>query len=126
MNGEHAVLLTMAAKRSGLSLGAQVAGMLDEVPILVGRGDRSQSLVALTVSNAELATLSRDLRLLTSLLKRGDGVAARAYRDRLDRVQADVQAHLSLAARVVADLSPRRVATRQERPGRTRGTGDPS
>jgi hypothetical protein len=126
MDAEHAVLLTLAAKRSGLSLGAQVAGMLDEVPILLARGDRSQSLGALTASNAEMATLSRDLRQLTNLLRRGEGVAARTYRDRLDRVQTDVQAHLGLAARVVADLSPRRVATRQERPGRTRRTGEPS
>jgi hypothetical protein len=79
-----------------LPIGAYVSGLVAGIPILRD-GNRPAHFEALTASTAMLATLSRDLRNLSELLRRGSVVAALAYRERLDDVDADVRRHLELA-----------------------------
>lgn len=96
------------AKRSGLSRGAFLAGLLADVPALSGAGSRPDCLAALTASSAELSTLSRSINHLTALLRQGNVRPALEYRRMLDSLGDDVRAHLTLAAGVLADLRPAR------------------
>ncbi|HKX93491.1 MAG TPA: hypothetical protein VJM48_02220 [Methylibium sp.] len=97
------------AKRSGLSRGAFLAGLLADVPALSGgSGRRPDCLAALTASSAELSTLSRSINHLTALLRQGNVRPALEYRRMLDALGDDVRAHLTLAASVLADLRPAR------------------
>lgn len=101
--------LTADARRAGLSRGAFLGGLLANVPSLSGdAGSRLDCLAALTASNAELATLSRNVHHLTALLRQGEVRAAQEYRRMLDTLGDDVRAHLRLAAGVLADLQPAR------------------
>jgi hypothetical protein len=107
------------AKRSGLSRGAFLAGLLANVPALSGAtGSRPDCLAALTASSAELSTLSRSINHLTALLRQGNVRPAMAYRRMLDTLGDDVRAHLILAAGVLADLRPARPSRRSQAPSR--------
>lgn len=116
MTRAEAELLAAGARRAGLSRGAFLGGLLANVPSLSGdAGVRLECLAALTASNAELSTLTRNLHHLTALLRQGDVHAARGYRRIFDTLDGDVRAHLSLAASVLAHLQP----TRRPRGGST-------
>jgi hypothetical protein len=100
--------LAADALRAGLSRGAFLAGLLANVPSLSGdAGSRLDCLAALTASNAELATLSRNVHHLADLLRHGEVRAAQEYRRMLDTLGDDLRAHLRLAASVLAELRPR-------------------
>ena len=116
MRQVHVLALNEAARRAGLSLGDHVAGLLEGVAALGGEGDRLGNLAALTASNAEMASLGRDLRHLTSLLARGESQAARFYRERFDTLADEVRAHLRMSSRALSDLQPRRSAQVDARP----------
>jgi hypothetical protein len=76
---------------------------------------RSEHLVALVRSSAELSTLSRNVRHLADLLRNSDFAAAREYRGLLDSLSSDIARHLETSGRVIAALSPshhRRTALR--------------
>jgi hypothetical protein len=68
--------------------------------------DRAAGFAALSASANELALLSCDINHLTRLLRQGDVRAARAYADRHENLDADVRAHLDLAAAALAELAP--------------------
>lgn len=97
------------ARASGLSRGAYLCRLIAGAPPVIASTDRAVAAAALSASAAELAVLSRDINHLTQLLRRGAVDAARPYRERLDTLDADVRAHLDMATRVLADLSPVRV-----------------
>jgi hypothetical protein len=97
-----------AAKRAGLSCGAYIADLVSGIPALLEGSAPKQYLAALSVSSAEMSSLARDLRHLTSLLRRGSIRAAQEYRERLDAVAEDVREHLMLASAVLSALQPRR------------------
>jgi hypothetical protein len=98
--------LRIAAKAAQLPLGAYLAGLAEGIPA-VGQGmGRQDALAELVASSAELATLSRNVRHLTSLLKQGSVRAAQEYRAVLDTLTADVHEHLTLASATLADLRP--------------------
>lgn len=105
--------LTSGARLAGLSRGVFLAGMLAGVPVLSGdAGSRSAWLAGLNASNAELATLSRNIHRLTTLLGKGEVQPALAYRRMLETLDGDVRAHLRLAARALAELRPARPSAR--------------
>jgi hypothetical protein len=111
--------LDAGAQRAGLSRGAFLAGLLANVPSLSGDASgRLDCLAALTASSAELSTLSRDVRHLTSLLRHGEVRAAQEYRRMLDTLGDDVRAHLTLAASVLAELRPARQSRSSDAPRR--------
>jgi hypothetical protein len=111
--------LEASARRSGLSRGAFLAGLLANVPSLSGdSASRLDCLAALTASSAELSTLSRNIHHLTTLLRQGEVRAAQEYRRMLDTLGVDVRAHLSLAASTLAELRPARQSSSGDRPQR--------
>ena len=107
MSRQEAGVTLAAARQAGLAPGSFVAGLVAGVPALLGGASRDAHIAALITSSAELATLSRDIHQLTSLLRQGNVRAAQEYRERLDTLAGDVRNHLSLASRLLADLRPR-------------------
>jgi hypothetical protein len=96
-----------AVRATGLSRGAYLAGLVAGVPVPTHGASRQEILASLIASNAGLSTLSRDLRHLTILLRRGSIQAARAYRQTLDDAAGNVHGCLRLASGVLAELRPR-------------------
>jgi hypothetical protein len=96
------------ARRAGMNPGAYVGALATDVPVLSSGASRAQHIVALMASSAELSTLSRNIHRLTALLRQANVEAARPYREMLDTLAGDVRSHLELAARVLAELQPRR------------------
>jgi hypothetical protein len=97
--------LQRMASEAGLTVADLVSGLL-EPGGAVDLGASTSLIDSLNASNAELAALSRALARLTALLSQGSVQAALAYRDSLDRANAEVRAHLRLAAAVLSELQP--------------------
>lgn len=115
LTGAEAEQLAAAARQAGLSRGAYLAGLLAGVPSLTdGSASRPDRLAALSASCAELSTLSRNLHHLTSLLSEGQVRAAMEYREMLDTLGVDVRRHLAMAAGLLAELRPVRVALHRQ------------
>jgi hypothetical protein len=109
--GRAAERLDLNSRAAGLSRGAYLTGLIEGAPRVVASADRSELAAALKRSAEELALLSRDIHHLTALLSRGSVAAAKEYRARLESVDKVVWAHLDLAARVLAELTPARRGT---------------
>ena len=107
MSREQASATLERARRAGLNPGDYVGNLVAGVPVLLGGANRTDYLATLVASSAELSTLSRNIRHLTSLLREGNVRAAQEYREMLDTLAGDVRGHLTLAARLLADLRPR-------------------
>lgn len=112
-----ALRLQRTARRAGKSLGDLVMDLFDGTPAPVSSVERQAQLRALVASNSELATLTRDLRLLSALLGQGSVVAAQRYRDLLDTVASDVRRHVDISSVVLKELAPER---RQAKSAKTR------
>jgi hypothetical protein len=119
----EAAQLAAGARAAGLSRGAFLAGLIANVPVLAGGASRTDHLAALVASSAELSTLSRNLRHLTTLLSQGQVRPAQEYRRTLDNANDDIHRHLALASDVLADLrpSPVRVSKAGVRSDRSNG-----
>lgn len=100
--------LDQNARAAGLSRGAYLMRLIDGAPLVMASVDRSAGFAVLSASAAELALLSRDIRHLAQLLRQGSVQAARVYTARHEALDADVRAHLDLAAAALAELSPNR------------------
>ena len=101
----HAQALASAASAAGRSLGGYVVDLMRSPSDVMSADERRASTAALVRSNAELATLSRNVAHLSELLGHGQARAAQEYRETLERLNADVQAHLTNAAKVLAAQS---------------------
>ena len=108
LSGDEARLVIERARAAGLPIGSYVAGLCAGIPAIVGGTRPADQVAALVMSSAELATLARDLRHLTLLLRQGEVRAAQEYRRLFDTLGDDVRAHLRLAARTLAELRPPR------------------
>ncbi len=97
-------------RAAGLSRGVYLTRLIDGAPPVVALSDRAAMLNALNASSNELALLSRDINHLTRLLRQGSIAAAREYAARHESLDSVVQAHLGLAAPVLAELSAMRSA----------------
>ena len=93
------------AKAAGLARAAFLSGLIEGVNVL-SSGGRRDHLVALISSNAELSTLSRNIRHLADLLRRSESRAAQEYRAMLDTLADDVDRHLNLAGDVLTQMLP--------------------
>lgn len=110
MTAEEAAQLAARARAAGLSRGAYLAGLVAHVPVLTGGASRVEHIAVLSESTAELATLSRNLYQLSTLLRRGEDESTRPLRLIFDTLARDVRQHLDLASSALADLQPRRPA----------------
>ena len=111
------------ARAAGLSRGVYLTRLIDGAPPVVASSDRAAMCNALNVSSNELALLSRDMNHLTQLLRQGSSAAARSYTARHGSVDRIVQAHLALAAPILAELSFMRSTAKQDVAGQR--AGDP-
>lgn len=116
MHMDDAAATLEAARRAGMSPGDYVAGLVAGIPAILRGAGQADHVVALTASNAELSTLSRNIYHLTSLLRQAEVGPALFYRDMLDTLSGDVRRHLVLASGVLADLRPRHQQPSQGRP----------
>lgn len=105
---DEAERLLAGARAAGLSRGAYLAGLIAGIPALTFSVSRTDQLAALTASNAQLSSLSRNIHALTRFLSLGNVPQALVYRDMLDTLDGDVRRHLTQAAGLLADLHPRR------------------
>ncbi|HAX20316.1 MAG TPA: hypothetical protein DCY64_08540 [Hydrogenophaga sp.] len=104
---DEADRLVAGARSAGLSRGAYLAGLIAGIPALTSGTSRVDQLAALTASNAQLSSLSRNIHALTRFLTLGNVPQALVYRDMLDKLDGDVRRHLTQAASLLADLRPR-------------------
>lgn len=110
--------LAAGSRAAGLSRGAYLAGLIAGIPALTMGASRTELLSALTTSNAQLSSLSRNIHALTRLLTQSNVQKALVYRDMLDTLDGDIHRHLTQAAALMADLRPRRPsAETTHRPG---------
>lgn len=123
LSAEDAQLIRLAARRAQLSRGAYLTGLANGVPSLTG-GGRTALLKELHASTDELVTLSRGLLQLANLLKRGDGEAARGYRDLVLRIEAPVHRHLQLASEALAEAGLNRPRSRSSPARGVRAEGE--
>ncbi len=114
MTAEEARQLAAGARAAGLSRGAYLAGLVADVPVLSAGCGRAEHIATLMASSAELSTLSRNIHRLTALLREANVEPARPYREMLDTLDGEVRRHLGLAARVLADLQPRKRSAEAE------------
>jgi hypothetical protein len=101
-------VLDRNAHGAGISRGAYLTQLLAEAPPVASSADRAIGFAALGASCDALSLLSRDVRHLAQLLRSSTGAAALAYAERLLTLDADVRAHLALAAVALAKLSTAR------------------
>jgi len=104
---EEAENIHKRADLAGLPIGTYMLELLHGTGTPATSADRIAFVAALTRSNAELSTMSRNIAHLTTLLRQGAVRAAQEYRVTLDALDGDVRAHLALAARVLVDPSLR-------------------
>ena len=109
--------LQRRAQTAGLSLAAWVLHVMRSGQEPVSADQRAARIAALTQSNAELATLARNIGHLSALLRQGEVRAAQEYRQMLDSVAADVRQHLKLSAQVLAAERQQASAIRKTTPG---------
>jgi hypothetical protein len=117
VTSDQAQAIADGARAAGMPIGAFVSGLVAGVPSLTDGRSRRDLIVALTESNAELASLSRNLNHLGSLIRQGAWRAADEYRPVMDALSRDLHSHLGLATRALADLQPaRRTCVRPRQP----------
>jgi hypothetical protein len=104
LTAEEASRFASAARAAGLSRGAFLASLVSGAPVLTSRAEH---LAALIASNAEVASLGRNLREPPPCFGEATVAAARPYREMLDALDGDLQRHLGLVSRTPADLRPR-------------------
>jgi hypothetical protein len=101
LSAAEALQLTELARGAALSRNAYIGGLIGGATVLRTRADH---VAAVTASCAELATLSRNLHHLATLLRLGSVRAALEYAGMLDSLQGEVRRHLQTSARALAYL----------------------
>ena len=109
LTADEAERLAKGATAARLSRGAFLSGLVDGVRVL-SSGGRNDHLSALIASNAELSTLSRNVRHLATLLARSEMRAAQQYRSMLDSLAGDVEKHLHLVGEALKQMRPQPVS----------------
>jgi hypothetical protein len=105
LTADEADRFAKGAEAARLSRGAFLSGLVEGIRVL-SSGGRTDHLSALIASNAELSTLSRNVRHLATLLARSDMRAAQQYRSMLDGLAGDIDKHLNLAGAALKQMRP--------------------
>ena len=105
-----AARLTARARACGLSKGAYLMTLIDEVP-----APPRAVATALGTSTERLAVVSWDLNQLIRTLRRDTTSSSRLIDDWLRPALGDVRRHLGLASRLMSELRPRRSLSAQQR-----------
>ncbi len=114
---DQAAAIADASRAAGMPVGAFLFELVAGVPSVANGASRRDLVAALTATNAELASLDRNLNHLGVLLRQSAWRAADEYRPMLAGLSCDVRAHLELAARALGELRlPRQVPARPRQP----------
>jgi hypothetical protein len=108
LSAADAVALATRAREADTSQGAYVAGLLDGCPLVPVPPNRAEAITALVASTDLLASLGADISSLTRFLRQANVPAANRYRERLEGVHGEVQAHLKKAADLFREIIPAR------------------
>ena len=100
---QEAKQLTAAATKAGLSPGRYVVALMRSTPEPHSAADRRDRVGALTRSNAELSTLSRNVARLAALLSQGASDAAQEYGQMLLTLHAEIGGHLVKASGLLSE-----------------------
>ena len=111
LSGEDRRAILAGAHEAGLAPGAFVTGLVACVPVLTSGSSRGAHLAALVTSNAQMATLARNVNQLATLFRQGASQAAHEYRVMLDGVAHEVREHVRCVSCALADLQPGRAST---------------
>jgi hypothetical protein len=103
LSRQEAKALTAGAAMAGLSLGRYVAALMSRASEPPSADDRRHRLAALTRSNAELSTLSRNVARLAALLSAGASDAAQEYGRLLLTLHSEIRRHLVKASGVFSE-----------------------
>ncbi|MEO6745286.1 MAG: hypothetical protein ABIN08_12450 [Caldimonas sp.] len=95
---------TEGAQRAGLSRGAYLVDLMQADAESLTTAQRMALLAAVVASNGNVATLSRNIRHLATLLDQGSVRAAQEYGAMLNGLEADVRRHLALVAELASTL----------------------
>ena len=114
---------TEGAQRAGLSRGAYLVQLMQAEAGNLTAGQRTAQVAAVVASNGNVATLSRSVRHLATLLREGSIRAAQEYRAMLDGLEGDVRRHLALVAQLASTLPRPRQSRRLPDPAGTRSGG---
>jgi hypothetical protein len=95
--------LAAGAAGAGLTLGRYVTALMRGAPEPPSAADRRNRLAALTRSNAELSTLSRNIARLAALLTQGASDAAQEYGRLLLTLHSEIRGHLVKASGVLSE-----------------------
>lgn len=98
--------LATRARAAGLSYGAYLATLLDDVPAPPLAPGHDLATAALGASTEQLAAVSADINELIRLIRRVGEPATPHFSDRLGTLAGDVRQHLVLASRLVVELQP--------------------
>lgn len=109
MSAVEADRIIDGARRAGLSPGAYIADLVAGASGANTGPTRSEQLAMVASTNAELSTLSRNMRHLVALANQGSGDAARQYAEMLRRLQSGIGRHLANSSAVLANLRSRRI-----------------
>ena len=100
------------ARQAGLTPGAFVAGLVAGIPVLTSGQSRDDHLAALIASNAEMATLARNVGQLVGFFRQGSTQAAHECRTMRDGI-------VHVGSMVAGSLMARRAAGHDHDPRRT-------
>ena len=109
MPAAEAGRIAEGARQAGISRAAYLAELVFGAPQGVSSATRSEQVAMLASTNAELATLGRNVRHLATLISQGSGEAALHYKGMLNTITVEVRRHLSVSSAVLADLRSRRL-----------------
>jgi post-segregation antitoxin (ccd killing protein) len=114
LSAAEALQLAERAREADLSRSAYVGGLIGGATLLSTRADH---VGALTASCAELATLSRNVYHLATLLAAGSVQGAMEYAGTLHSLRSEVRRHLAVAAAALAHLRPKHARPRRRPDG---------
>ncbi len=107
--------LSERAQRAGLSRGVYLGELMASAESPLDATERSARFDTVVASNAEVATLSRNIRRLAALLGQGSVHEAKQYRAMLDTLNSDVRRHLARTSELANELPQARHAVRSVR-----------
>ena len=125
ISAAEATQLAEGAARAGLSRPAYLAELIARPPRIISSSMRSEQRQLLAATNAELSTLSRNIRHLATLLSGNSWQAAQEYTGMLDTIALDIRRHLTLSSALMGEMHPRRSPS-SARPEKARSRGGES
>ena len=95
--------MVLSAGALGLSYGEYVAKLVNGTPLPAPAAEREADRAALLASTDHLSVIATDLHAFMRMLLKLDVRGMEPYRERVHSLDADIQRHLALASKLMAD-----------------------